>query len=103
MATMNASNGPGAAKELAVSAIAKAQSARTSAGAEARLRLSSYARVASASKPQSAPDAPRVTLNRHCSACEFRVACRQAAESSDDLSLLQGLSEKEVEKHRQRG
>jgi predicted RecB family nuclease len=52
---------------------------------------------------QSAPDAPRVTLNSHCSACEFRVACRRAAEASDDLSLLRGLSEKEVEKHRQRG
>jgi predicted RecB family nuclease len=52
---------------------------------------------------QAAPAAPRVTLNAHCNACEFRAACRQAAEASDDLSLLRGLSEKEVEKHRQRG
>jgi predicted RecB family nuclease len=52
---------------------------------------------------QAAPAAPRVTLNSHCSACEFRALCRQAAEASDDLSLLRGLSEKEVEKHRRRG
>jgi predicted RecB family nuclease len=51
----------------------------------------------------AAPAAPRVTLNSHCSVCEFRAACRQAAEASDDLSLLRGLSRKEVEKHRQRG
>jgi predicted RecB family nuclease len=52
---------------------------------------------------QVAPAEPRVTLNTHCSACEFRAACRQAAEASDDLSLLRGLSAKEVEKCRQRG
>jgi predicted RecB family nuclease len=52
---------------------------------------------------QTAPAAPRVTLNSHCGACEFRAACRRAAEASDDLSLLRGLSEKEVEQHRRRG
>jgi predicted RecB family nuclease len=52
---------------------------------------------------QAAPAAPRATLNSHSSACEFRAACRQAAEATDDLSLLRGLSAKEIEKHRQRG
>src|SRR5262249_47557835 len=36
---------------------------------------------------QAEPSAPRVTLNGHCNACEFRAACRQAAEAADDLSL----------------
>jgi predicted RecB family nuclease len=52
---------------------------------------------------QAEPSAPRVTLNGHCSACEFRAACRQAAETADDLSLLRGMPAKEVEKHRSRG
>jgi predicted RecB family nuclease len=52
---------------------------------------------------QASSVAPRVTLNGHCSACEFRVTCRQAAEAADDLSLLRGLPLKEVEKQRARG
>jgi predicted RecB family nuclease len=52
---------------------------------------------------QAAPAAPRVTLNSHCKVCEFRDACRSEAEKADDLSLLRGLSGKEIEKHRQRG
>jgi predicted RecB family nuclease len=46
---------------------------------------------------------PRVTLNGHCNVCEFRDACRKEAEEADDLSLLRGMPEKEVEKHRKRG
>jgi predicted RecB family nuclease len=52
---------------------------------------------------QAEPSAPRVTLNGHCSACEFRAACRRAAEAADDLSLLRGMPAKEVEKHRSQG
>ena len=52
---------------------------------------------------QAKLSAPRVTLNGHCSACEFRAPCRQAAETADDLSLLRGIPAKEVEKHRCRG
>jgi predicted RecB family nuclease len=47
--------------------------------------------------------AARVSLNRHCNVCEFRDGCRQLAIEADDLSLLRGLSEKEIEKHRSRG
>jgi predicted RecB family nuclease len=47
--------------------------------------------------------APRVTLNRHCNICEFQADCHRLAEDADDLSLLRGLSEKEIEKQRNRG
>jgi predicted RecB family nuclease len=59
--------------------------------------------VAELRAAQAEPSAPRVTLNGHCSACAFRAVCRQAAETTDDLSLLRGMSAKEVEKHRSRG
>jgi predicted RecB family nuclease len=52
---------------------------------------------------QASPVARQLTLNGHCSACEYRVRCRQTAEAVDDLSLLRGLPLKEVEKHRARG
>ncbi|MGE5754443.1 MAG: TM0106 family RecB-like putative nuclease, partial [Planctomycetaceae bacterium] len=46
---------------------------------------------------------PTLTLNGHCNECEFRGACRGIAEATDDLSLLRGLSGKEIEKLRGRG
>jgi predicted RecB family nuclease len=46
---------------------------------------------------------PRVTLNRHCNRCDFQADCLQLAEESDDLSLLRGMSEPEIEKQRGRG
>jgi predicted RecB family nuclease len=47
--------------------------------------------------------ASRVRLNRHCNICEFRADCQRLAEEADDLSLLRGLSEKEIEKQQSRG
>jgi len=47
--------------------------------------------------------APTLTLNRHCSACEFRKDCQAVAEQTDELSLLRVLSEKEINKLRARG
>jgi predicted RecB family nuclease len=47
--------------------------------------------------------APRVCLNRHCNICEFRADCQRLAEEADDLSLLRGLSEKEIQKQQSRG
>jgi predicted RecB family nuclease len=47
--------------------------------------------------------APRLTLNRHCAACEFRKECQALAEQTDDLSLLRFLPEKEIHKQRSRG
>jgi predicted RecB family nuclease len=46
---------------------------------------------------------PRLTLNGHCQVCEFRQRCRAEATAKDDLSLLRGMSQKEIEKHRKRG
>jgi predicted RecB family nuclease len=47
--------------------------------------------------------APRVRLNRHCDVCEFRADCQKLAQETDDLSLLRGLSEKEIQKQQSRG
>jgi predicted RecB family nuclease len=47
--------------------------------------------------------APRVRLNRHCNICEFRAECQRLAEEGNDLSLLRGLSEKEIQKQESRG
>jgi predicted RecB family nuclease len=46
---------------------------------------------------------PRLTLNGHCQVCEFRQRCKGEASAKDDLSLLRGMSQKEIEKHRKRG
>lgn len=40
--------------------------------------------------------APKLILNDHCPICEFRQRCRGQALQEDNLSLLRGLSEKEV-------
>jgi predicted RecB family nuclease len=43
-----------------------------------------------------APKPPPLVLNRHCAECEFRQRCRAAAIEKDDLSLLGGLTAKEI-------
>ncbi len=47
--------------------------------------------------------APRVRLNKHCNICEFQADCQRLAEEADDLSLMRGLSEKEIQKQQSRG
>ena len=42
-------------------------------------------------------------LNSHCPSCEFRDRCRAEAVNRDDLSLLRGMSEKEILAQRKRG
>ena len=39
---------------------------------------------------------PRLVLNDHCAACEFRQRCHQQAVEEDNISLLPGMREKEV-------
>jgi predicted RecB family nuclease len=39
---------------------------------------------------------PPLLLNRHCAECEFRRSCLATALEKDDLSLLSGLSPKEI-------
>jgi predicted RecB family nuclease len=47
--------------------------------------------------------APDLTLNKHCTECEFQTRCRQKAIEADDLSLLSGMTEKERRSHRSKG
>ena len=47
--------------------------------------------------------APPIILNAHCPACEFCQRCRAEAIGKDDLSLLRGMSEKEILAQRQHG
>ncbi|HEX3147565.1 MAG TPA: IS66 family transposase [Gemmataceae bacterium] len=46
---------------------------------------------------------PPLALNRHCVQCEFRRRCREAAVEKDDLSLLRGLSSKDIAGLHRRG
>jgi predicted RecB family nuclease len=46
---------------------------------------------------------PPLLLNRHCPECEFRQSCRADAVEKDDLSLLRGLSPKEIAGLHRRG
>jgi predicted RecB family nuclease len=46
---------------------------------------------------------PRLVLNSHCQVCEFRPRCQADATIKDDLSLLRGMSEKEIKKYAKRG
>jgi predicted RecB family nuclease len=46
---------------------------------------------------------PRLTLNEHCQICEFRQRCRRQAEEVDDISLLGGVGEKELQRYHRKG
>jgi predicted RecB family nuclease len=52
---------------------------------------------------QAGGEAPRLTLNGHCSVCEFRQRCRRQAEEIDDISLLGGVGEKELSRYHRKG
>ena len=42
-------------------------------------------------------------LNRNCVTCQFKKHCRKEAEAADHISLLLGISEKEVARHNNKG
>jgi predicted RecB family nuclease len=42
-------------------------------------------------------------LNKHCAECEFQAHCRQMALEKDDLSLLSGMTAKEITKQHSKG
>jgi predicted RecB family nuclease len=52
---------------------------------------------------QAGGNPSRLTLNKHCPACEFRQRCRTQAEKEDNLSLLQGMSEQEISRQNSKG
>lgn len=47
--------------------------------------------------------APPMFLNAHCPSCEFRVRCRAEAVEKDDLSLMRGMSVKEIRVQKSHG
>jgi predicted RecB family nuclease len=51
----------------------------------------------------SAESAPKLILNDHCRICEFRRSCQATAVEKDDLSLLRGLSPKDIAGLNRRG
>jgi len=46
---------------------------------------------------------PRLLLNDHCQVCEFRQRCHEQAQREDNLSLIRGLSEKEITSYARKG
>jgi predicted RecB family nuclease len=46
---------------------------------------------------------PTLILNGHCRVCEFQQRCTAQAQSEDNISLLRGMSEKEVRKQIRKG
>jgi predicted RecB family nuclease len=52
---------------------------------------------------QAGGEPPRLTLNGHCQVCEFRRRCRTQSEQADDISLLAGVGEKELQRYNRKG
>jgi predicted RecB family nuclease len=52
---------------------------------------------------QAGGEPPRLTLNGHCQVCEYRQRCRKQAEQADDISLLGGVGEKELQRYNRKG
>jgi predicted RecB family nuclease len=46
---------------------------------------------------------PKLILNDHCQICEFRQRCHNQAVQEDNLSLLRGISEKEIKGYNRKG
>ncbi|MGK7914678.1 MAG: TM0106 family RecB-like putative nuclease [Prochloraceae cyanobacterium] len=48
-------------------------------------------------------EVPRLVLNNHCQMCEFQNHCYQQAHQEDNLSLIRGISEKEIKSFNRQG
>jgi predicted RecB family nuclease len=69
-----------------------------------RTHLNSLAAVLTRFRAQSANDhEPSLVLNRHCDACEFKQLCRAKAVEADNLTLLKGMTSKEVAHQNSKG
>ena len=51
--------------------------------------------------PPSEP--PALILNKHCPSCQFRQMCRKQAEKENNLSLLDRMTPKAIQKYNKRG
>ena len=51
----------------------------------------------------NAQSPPKLILNDHCQICEFRQRCHEQAVQEDNISLLRGISEKEIKKYARKG
>jgi predicted RecB family nuclease len=49
------------------------------------------------------PEPPPVILNRHCPSCPFRDECKAQAEKDDDLSLLDRMTPKLLQRYHKKG
>jgi predicted RecB family nuclease len=69
-----------------------------------RTHLDSLAAVLLQLRTQIASDSdPALVLNRHCDVCEFNQLCRARAVEADNLTLLSGMTLKEVVRHNSKG
>ena len=73
-----------------------------------KIRLSDYQKEASKrfttlSKILKNDAPPRIFLSKFCTTCEFYASCRKSLLEKDDLSLLSGMSPKEILKKNDRG
>jgi predicted RecB family nuclease len=57
-----------------------------------------HLRIQSASEQE-----PPLMLNRHCDICEFKQLCRAKAIEADNLTLLSGMTSKEIAHHNSKG
>ena len=51
----------------------------------------------------NAESPPKLILNDHCQICEFRRRCHDQAVQEDNISLLRGISEKEIKSNARKG
>ncbi len=74
----------------------KTQSGMTAVLTDAR-------RAASEIRKQIETKPPALTLNSHCTSCEYKGRCNANARAADDISLLRSLSVGEIDAFRERG
>ena len=49
------------------------------------------------------PESPSLILNKHCSCCQFQYLCQTQAEKEDNLSLLNHVSSKVLQRYEKKG
>ncbi len=54
-------------------------------------------------KMHNSKEPPKLILNKHCHICEFNERCYNQAIEEDNISLLRGISEKEIKKYNRKG